>query len=263
MRNDMSNAHENICVMIMARDAAEEIGSCIDSVNGAGEIIVADTGSLDATRELAAAAGATVMEFTWEGFGKTRIRIFSSATREWIFWLDCDERVTPELWESVGRAVERSGEDAPAGYQVSRRANFLGRWMRGGGWGRDSVLRLFRSDSWSMEDRRVHEGVSIRGEAEVLDGELLHYTDRTLNHYLVKFNRYTTLAAREMHEAGRRMNPGDILIRPPWTFLRMYLFKGGFIDGLAGLVLAVLSGTYVFVKYMKLWELNRSGNAGG
>ena len=104
---EMSNAHENICVMIMARDAAEEIGSCIDSVSGAGEIIVADTGSLDATRELAAAAGATVMEFPWEGFGKTRVRIFNSAAKEWIFWLDSDERVTPELWESGGRVVQQ------------------------------------------------------------------------------------------------------------------------------------------------------------
>ncbi|MFC1629479.1 glycosyltransferase family 2 protein [Gemmatimonadota bacterium] len=258
----MSNAHEQICVMIMARDAAEDIGSCIASVIGAGEVIVADTGSLDATRELAAAAGATVMEFAWEGFGKTRNRIFKTATREWIFWLDSDERVTAELWESVSRAVNRSGTGSPAGYQVRRRACFLGKWMRGGGWGRDSVLRLFRSDSWSMEERKVHEGVSIRGGTDLLAGELLHYTDRTLDHYLVKFNRYTTLAAREMHESGRRMNTGDILIRPPWTFLRMYLLKGGFIDGLAGLVLAVLSGAYVFVKYMKLWELNRSCDTG-
>lgn len=259
----MSSAHENICVMIMVRDAAGDIGPCIESVSGAGEIIVADTGSTDATRDLAAAAGATVMEFAWEGFGKTRIAIFGAATREWILWLDSDERVTPELWESVGRAVERTGRNSPAGYEVMRRANFLGRWMKGGGWGRDHVLRLFRSDNWSMEDRRVHEGVSVRGGTGLLEGELLHYTDRTLTHYLNKFNSYTTLAAREMHEAGRRMRPGDILVRPSWTFLRMYLLKGGFVDGLAGLVLAVLSGTYVFVKYMKLWELNRSGNAGG
>jgi glycosyltransferase involved in cell wall biosynthesis len=256
----MATAHEQICVMIMVRDAAEDIGPCVESVAGAGEIIVADTGSADATRELAAAAGATVREYAWEGFGNTRIRIFSEATREWILWLDADERVTPDLWEEIGRAVERSDETSPAGYRLRRRANFLGHWMRGGGWGRDLVLRLFRSDSWSMEAREVHEGVSVSGDIGCLEGELLHYTDPTLSHYLVKFDRYTSLAAGEMQAAGKKVRPGDIIVRPPWTFVRMYLLRGGFLDGLPGLALAVLSGTYVFVKYMKLWALNRSAD---
>ncbi len=258
----MSAAHGDICVMIMVRDSAADIVPCLQSVPGAGEIIVADTGSTDATRELAAEAGVTVREYAWEGFGRTRYRIFSDATREWIFWLDSDERVTPELWQSIGRAVDGYNPDMPSGYRVNRRANFLGRWMRGGGWGRDSVLRLFRGDSWSMEKRDVHEGVSITGEIGLLEGELLHYTDSTLSHYLFKFNRYTSLAANEMYRAGRRVRPGDIVLRPPWTFIRMYLLKAGFVDGLQGLALAVLSSIYVFVKYVKLWELKRSNRSG-
>jgi glycosyltransferase involved in cell wall biosynthesis len=246
--------------MIMARDAAADIVPCIESVRGAGEIVVADTGSSDDTRELAAGAGAVVRTYAWEGFGRTRLRIFSDATRPWILWLDSDERMTPELWKAIGEAVTRTDEDPPAGYRIMRRASFLGRWMKGGGWGRDSVLRLFRSDSWKMEEREVHESVSVEGRIGLLEGELLHYTDRTLSHYLTKFNRYTTLAAHEMHEAGRRARTRDIIVRPPWTFIRMYLLKAGLRDGLQGFMLAILSSMYVLVKYVKLRELNRSGS---
>lgn len=253
----MSQRHENLSVVVMARDSARELGPCLDSVQGAGEVIVADTGSVDATREVAARHGARVEALQWHGFGKTRTAAFSLADRDWILWLDSDERVTPELWNAVGDLLDDGQNGALSGYEISRRANFLGRWMRGGGWGRDWVLRLFRKDSFRVVERPVHEGVEIAGAVGRLAGELLHYTDPTLAHYLQKFNRYTTLAAGELHQAGRQARLTDLLLRPPATFMRMYLLKGGIVDGLPGFILAGMSGTYVFVKYAKLWELNR------
>ena len=253
----MSERHENLSVVVMARDAAREIEACLDSVQGAGEVIVADTGSVDATRQVAAARGARVAVLQWEGFGKTRAAAFALAERSWILWLDTDERVTPELWSAIGDVVGGPAERALSGYEVKRRANFLGRWMHGGGWGRDRVTRLFRRDSYRVVERPVHEGVEISGSMGRLEGELLHYTDPSLAHYLEKFNRYTTLAAGEMHRAGKRTRLADLLLRPSGTFARMYIVKAGFVDALPGFILAALSATYVFVKYAKLWELNR------
>jgi len=150
--------------------------------------------------------------------------------------------------------------DGSAGYLVSRRANFLGRWMRGGGWGRDTVLRLFRADAYTVIEKEVHESVEVHGPVARLEGELEHLTDPSLEHYLVKFNRYTTLAAGELQAAGTRARITDLLVRPPATFVKMYLFRAGFIDGFHGLVLATLSSAYVFVKYAKLHVLNRKRN---
>lgn len=254
---NMSSLHEKLSVVVMARDVAEELGPCLESVQGAGEVLVVDTGSVDATRDVAAELGARVESLPWEGFGKTRVTAFALAECDWILWLDSDERVSPELWEAIGMVFEKEGDGEVAGYEVHRRANFLGRWMKGGGWGRDWVLRLFRRDAYAVEEKPVHEGVKVEGGVGRLEGELLHYTDPNLTHYLHKFNRYTTLAADELHGAGRRCRIGDLVFRPPWTFLRMYFARGGFRDGMPGLLLAALSGTYVLVKYAKLWELNR------
>jgi len=252
----MSSRHSRLSVVIMARDAAEEIGPCLASVQGAGEILVVDTGSTDATPEIAARRGARVERVQWQGFGKTRAATFGMARSEWILWLDADERVTPELWNAIARVIG-GDEQALSGYEVRRRANFLGRWMKGGGWGRDWVLRLFRRDAYEVEERPVHEGVRVAGAVGRLEGELLHYTDPTLTHYLGKFNSYTTLAAEELHRTGRPSRFTDLLLRPPATFLRMYALKGGFVDGMPGFILAALSAAYVFVKYAKLWELDR------
>ncbi len=250
----MPDAHARISVIVMTREAASDIADCLGSVPGAGEIIVADTGSRDDTVTRAAEAGARVIALPWEGFGPTRRAAFAQAEKEWIFWLDADERVTPRLWAAVAEAV--AAGDGPAGYLVDRRANFLGRWMRGGGWGRDSVLRLFRRSAYRVIEKRVHESVEVTGRVARLEGELLHLTDPTLAHYLDKFNRYTTLAAQDLCLSGRRARLADLLFRPPWTFLKMYLFRAGFVDGVPGLVLATLSGAYVFVKYAKLRQLH-------
>ncbi len=254
----MPDPRPTLSVVVMVRDAEDDIAACLAGAAEADELIVVDTGSVDATRERAAAAGARVVELAWRGFGPTRTAAFALAGGEWIFWLDADERITPELWASITAAVTADGEET--GWLVRRRANFLGRWMRGGGWGRDRVLRLFRRDAYRVVEKQVHESVAVSGHLGILAGELQHFTDPTLDRYLEKFSRYTTLAARDLQAAGRRARLVDLLLRPPWTFVRMYLLRGGFIDGIPGLILAGLSAAYVFVKYARLRELGRIGN---
>jgi glycosyltransferase involved in cell wall biosynthesis len=245
----------------MTREAAGLLPDCLAGVPGAGEVLVVDTGSEDDTVEVARRSGARVETLPWADFGPTREAAFKMATRSWIFWLDADERITPRLWEAIGAEVGRS--DAPDGFLVDRRANFLGRWMRGGGWGRDRVLRLFRADRWRMNASRVHEHVEVTGPLGHLAGELLHLTDPDLTHYLAKFDHYTSLAAEDLNERGRRARWSDLLLRPPATFVRMYLLKGGLVDGWEGFTLAMLSAGYVYVKYAKLrelWNRDRYGN---
>ncbi len=254
----MEPGHPDISVVVMAREAAELLPDCLASVPGAGEVLVVDTGSEDDTVEVARRSGARVETLPWAGFGPTREAAFKMATRPWILWLDADERVTPRLWEAIGEHVGRPV--APDAFRMDRRANFLGRWMRGGGWGRDRVLRLFRADRWRMSASRVHEHVEVDTAVGHLEGELLHLTDPDLAHYLAKFDHYTGLAAEDLHEQGRRARWSDLLLRPPATFLRIYLLKGGLVDGWEGFTLAVLSAGYVYVKYAKLRELrNREG----
>ncbi|MCG3119793.1 MAG: hypothetical protein ALAOOOJD_02305 [bacterium] len=143
------------------------------------------------------------------------------------------------------------------GFEIPRLANFLGKWIRHGGWYPGYVLRLFRREAGRFNDKQVHEGVHIDGKIERLKKHLLHYTDRNLQHYFEKFNRYTSLAAEELQQRGRRFHLWDLLLRPAWFFLRMYILKAGFLDGVPGFILARLSAAYVFAKYAKLWEMQK------
>jgi hypothetical protein len=176
-----------------------------------------------------------------------------------VFWIDADERVTPELRDEILAAL--NGNPMTGGFEMPRLANFLGKWIRHGGWYPGYVLRLFRREAGRFNDRKVHEGVQVDGKIARLKNHLLHYTDRNLQHYFEKFNRYTSLAAEELHHRGRRFHWWDLFVRPPWFFFRMYVLKAGFLDGVHGFILALLSATYVLMKYAKLWELQKSPSA--
>jgi hypothetical protein len=146
-----------------------------------------------------------------------------------------------------------------SGYSVARRAYFLGRWIKHCGWYPSRVVRLFRKDQGKFSEARVHERLELQGTVGTLHHDLLHFTDPNLQQYLTKFNKYTTLAAQDMATSGRSFRLWDLLIRPPFIFVKMYFLRLGFLDGIHGFVLCVLSSAYVFSKYAKLWELARNG----
>jgi hypothetical protein len=171
-----------------------------------------------------------------------------------VLWLDADERVTPELAEEM-QGVVRTDDPAVMGYTVARRAFFLGRWIKHCGWYPSRVSRLFRKGSARFNETRVHEQLIVNGRVVDLQHDLLHYTDPNLRHYFEKFNSYTSLAAEDMRTAGKSFLLYDLLVRPPFLFFKMYLLRLGFLDGLHGLIVCVLSSAYVFTKYAKLWEL--------
>ncbi len=246
-----------LSVVTLTMNEERNIVDCLESVRWADQLIVVDSGSTDNTVELAKRFTADVFVRGWEGYGAARNFALSRATGDWIFWLDADERVTPELAGEI-KSVLRDDRGAPTGYLVARRAYFLGRWIRHSGWYPSRVTRMFRRGKGAFNESRVHEQLMMDGSVAAFQNDLIHYTDPTLEHYFTKFNSYTSLAADDMLAAGRRFSPLDLLFRPPFLFLKMYILRLGFLDGLQGLILALLSAAYVFTKYAKLWERTRT-----
>lgn len=241
-----------ISVAIITLDEETDIGDCLASVAWADEVVVVDSGSRDRTVDLCRQAGARVIAQPWLGYAAQKNLAIDSSTHEWVFSLDADERVTPSLRTEIADLLTRGPERD--GYYVPRRSYFLGQWMRHGGWYPDYNLRLFRRAKGRFRLREVHEAVDVKGPVGYLTAPIDHHTYRSLSEYVVRMERYSTLAAAELRKAGVAPNWLDLLVRPPLTFLRMYVVKAGFLDGMRGLVLAGCYAAYTYLKYAKAWE---------
>ena len=246
-----------LSVIIITRNEERNIDACIRSVSWAEQIVVVDTGSTDRTIEIASTLTKFVGFLPGAGFVEAKRVALNQCEHPWVLWLDADERVPEELARDIQHAIAVPG--IVVAFEFPRRAFFLGKWIKHCGWYPGYVTRLFMKDHAAFSDNRVHEKLIIDGTTGRLTHDLLHYTDDSLEHYFTKFNTYTTLAAEELIEEKFQVKLSDLVLRPPLTFLRMYVAKAGFLDGLHGLVLCVLSAGYVFVKYAKTWQ--RTGSA--
>ncbi|MBI2619759.1 MAG: glycosyltransferase family 2 protein [Ignavibacteriales bacterium] len=241
-----------LSVIVITQNEEHNIRECLSTVTWAGEIIVVDSGSEDRTVERAREFTDRIFVRAWRGFGEARNFAIRQARGEWIFWLDADERITHLLAEEIRKTIESLS--SLAAYSVPRKSFFLGKWIRHCGWYPGRVVRLFRQDKGRFTDEKVHERLNVDGTIGELKADLLHYTDPTLEHYFRKFNRYTSLAAEELGLNGKQFSLAKLISKPVWTFWRMYVLRLGFLDGLHGLILSVLSAGYVFTKYAKVWE---------
>ncbi|MBI3802817.1 MAG: glycosyltransferase family 2 protein [Nitrospirae bacterium] len=242
-----------ISVTVITRDEAGEIDACLSSVAWADEIVVVDSGSTDRTVEIAKRFTGKVFHHPWEGYARQKNWAVAQASHDWILSLDADERVSPALREEIERAI---GAPSPAaGYLIPRKNFFLGHWIRHGGWSPDYVLRLFQRKEGRFLDRKVHEAVSVDGPVGRLKTPLEHYTYRSLEAYFERMERYSTLAAEELFERGKKANALDLTLRPWTTFIRMYLLRLGFLDGWDGFLLARLYSRYTYFKYAKLAQM--------
>lgn len=245
-----------LSAIVITKNESENIHECLASLHWVQEIVVVDAESQDNTVALAREFTDKVFVRPWEGYVAAKQFALAQCTGDWVLWIDADERVTPELRQEICDLLTNA--PAYAGYELARLANFLGRWIMHGGWYPGYVLRLFRQENANFNNLKVHEGVELKGKIGRLQNHLLHYTDRDIRRYFEKFNRYTSLAAEELHRKGKRWQWRDLLFRPPWMFLRMYVFKTGFLDGMPGFILACFSAAYVFTKYAKLWEIEKT-----
>jgi glycosyltransferase involved in cell wall biosynthesis len=242
-----------ISVAIITKNEETNIRECLESLRFADEIVVVDNGSTDKTREICRKYGARVFEEDWQGFARQKNSAVAKTRNRWVLNVDADERIPAALQEEIARVLDRN---SPVdGYFLARKNYFLGKWIRRCGWYPDFNLRLFRKDRGRFEDREVHERVQVQGEVGYLQNPLEHFTYRSLSDFIQRVDRYSTLAAREMRKEGRRFRYTDLFLRPPFTFMQMYLIRAGFLEGYFGVLLSILYSFYTFVKYSKLKEL--------
>jgi glycosyltransferase involved in cell wall biosynthesis len=245
-----------LSVTVITRNEAADIGDALASVAWADEIVVVDSQSTDDTVAIARRFTDRVIIRAWPGYIDQKNYAASIASHDWILSLDADERVTPALATEL--QALKAGAPREAGFRIPRVTWHLGRWIRTTDWYPDYQLRFYDRRAAQWTGKYVHEGVSARGAVGVLSGELQHYAYRDISDHLETIDRYTTLAARQMHESGRRAGLLEIAGHPPLAFLRNYLAHGGIRDGGTGLIVSAMNAYYVFLKFAKLWELDRS-----
>jgi glycosyltransferase involved in cell wall biosynthesis len=247
-----------VSVTIITKNEAADIGAALESVSWADERIVVDSCSTDATVAIAERHAARVVVHEWAGYPAQKNHAASLASHDWILSLDADERVTPALAAEITATLRQTPEHQ--GFAVPRVTWHLGRWIRTTDWYPDPQLRLYDRRTARWTGRYVHETLSVTGSVGRLRGELEHYAYRDIAEHLETIERYTTYAARQMHEEGRRAGWLQIAGHPPLAFLRNYVLKGGISDGVPGLVISAMNAYYVFLKFAKLWELEVHGS---
>jgi hypothetical protein len=257
----VSRADPLLSVCIIARDAEATLPRCLRSVAFADEcIVVVDEKSRDETEEIARAQGAQVFVHAYDGNVEQKNRALGPARGEWILALDADEAVAPEL----AREIETFLAAPPAaveGVWLNRVTYHLGRWIRHGDFYPDWQLRLFRRGRGTWAGTNPHGRVRVAGATQRLQAELEHWSYRDLADQVERIQAFSDVQSRANRAAGRPVRVSDMLLRPPARFLRAYLLKQGFRDGVPGLVIASATAFHVFLKYAKQWELEHVGPA--
>jgi glycosyltransferase involved in cell wall biosynthesis len=245
------------CVLTLNEE--KRIAECLASLAFCDDIIVVDSLSTDRTVEIARKHTDRVFQRRWSGFSEQRAFAIAQARHDWVLVLDADERVTPDL-EAAIRAVINA-PDPPAGYLIPRRTFYLGRWIEHGDWVPDYVLRLFDRRRARVAGSDPHDRIEVTGRVGRLSAKIEHLTFRDLADHLATTDAYSRVAAAEMHRAGRRFRWWDLVFRPAFRFVRGYFLRFGFLDAIPGLAVAVGTSHYVFMKYLKLYELEHGLDA--
>lgn len=245
-----------VSIVIVTKDEELHIEGALASARDAAEIIVMDSFSTDRTVEICKKYTDKVFQKEWQGYAKQKQMAVDAAAGPWVLILDADERLTPELISEITNAI---AENKHNGFYMPRKNFFAGKWIRHGGWWPDHTLRLFKKEAGYVEEREVHERVLVKGSVSYLKNPLEHYTYNSISDYIKRMDSYSALAAKELKKTGNVPNPLNLIVRPPAAFIKMFFVRLGFMDGMHGLILAVLYSYYTFLKYAKTREVT-SGN---
>lgn len=249
---------EKISACITAANEERNIRRCLESVTWADEVVVVDSFSTDGTPEICREYTDHVHQHRWLGYIGQKNLIKDMACGPWILFVDADEEISPALRDEILREFESGASAQYAGYEFPRLVWYLGRWIRHGDWYPDVKLRLFRKDKGRCGGREPHDRISVDGPVRRLRGDMFHYTYADVSDQLATINRFTSITAQGWRRDGRTFRLIDLLFRPGLRFLRSYVLRLGFLDGLPGLVVALMVAQGVFVKYAKLWDLSRA-----
>ncbi len=252
---------EKVSIIIPTYNEEQNIRDCLESVKWADEIFVVDSFSTDSTLSIAREYTDRIVQHPYENSAAQKNWTIPQAIHSWVMVVDADERVTTELRDEILKLLSRS--HPYDGFYIYRVNHFLGKRIRYCGWQRDDVLRLFKRDKGRYEKKEVHADVIVPGPTTHLRHKLLHYTFQSFDQYLKKFDRYTSWAAGDRAKRTRRVHWHHLTLRPAARFVRQYVLRLGFLDGLSGLVLCSLAAYSVFLKYAKLWERQQAQSRDG
>ena len=244
-----------ITLFIIAKNEARRIAGCIESAKDvADEVVVVNSHSSDDTASVCERLGARVYEREFDGFANQKNFALSQVTTPWALNLDADERLSPALAQEIVHAVQHTPH---AGFYLPFCNYFLGKKMRFSGLNKEKHLRLVRTAQAKYAGGLVHEGLNVTGTLGTLQNPVNHFSYDTIEAYFDKFNKYTTLAANQMHQNAKKFCLLKVLFTLPFEFAKRYVLKLGFLDGMRGLLWASFSTYYVWVKYAKLWQLEQ------
>ncbi|HEX8424839.1 glycosyltransferase family 2 protein [Hymenobacter sp.] len=253
----------HLSVVIITYNEEQNIGRCLEALYDVAEdVVVVDSFSTDRTVAICQQHGVRVVQHAFEGYVAQKNFATTQAQHDFVLQLDADEVLTEELRASIRHAKQHWQH---AGYTLTRLTNYCGTWVRHGGWYPDRKLRLYDRRLGEWQGVLLHERFELVSGQSVgtLSGDLLHYSYHSVEQHVSQLNRFTSIAADELWLRGRRkVNLFHLLLKPWWRFLHGYFFRLGFLDGFAGLSIAVISALGVFLKFAKL-KFTRSEKAIG
>ena len=244
-----------ISALIIAKNEELSIARAIRSLEGLDEVLVLDSGSSDNTPAVVKGSGARLFPTDWPGYAEQRRRALSLAKNDWCLFLDADEELDDEMKLTLSGFEPETGV---SGYYLKRNNYFLGKRLEHGQWAKDIQLRLFRKSEASITRLQIHEGVMVNGRTSRWErGCIAHHTAPSLRKYLEKQNSYTTLEARQKTAGGKRFSAAKLAASPLNEFLKLYLWQGGFQDGLRGFALSALSAMYKYAVWAKIYQAQK------
>ncbi len=245
--------NKGISAIVITYNEAANIAVCLESLKWCNEIIVIDSESSDDTVKIARTYTEKIIQVKDLPYGEKRNVGIDKAEYEWILWIDADERISPQLKDEIISLLHNNKSEYKA-YMLNRKSFFINKFIKHCGWYPDYTLRLFKKSSGTrFNSALVHEKAEYSGTTGRLKSDILHYTDKTFEHYFYKLNKYTGFSSEELYKKGKKAGIFDIIFRPVFTFFKMYFLKLGILDGYTGLVLCTLSSVHVFAKYSKLY----------
>lgn len=233
-------------VVIITKNEAENISDCLLSIPDYWPRILVDSGSTDKTIEIAGRLGATIFSQQWGGFGRQKQFAVEAAGAGWILSLDADERLSQPLIRQIEKIDE---SDVSIAFAVPRLSYFLGKPIKFCGWRPDYVIRLFHSSQCRFTEDIVHERVEGYKSISHLSGDIIHFPYRDKGSVRTKIQLYGSLGKQKVISQNRKTGLIIALVKCFWAFIRTYILKLGFLDGLSGLAVSWMNTRVTYIKY--------------